>query len=472
MANITTKIVLRNDTLAAWQSANPVLLKGEIGLARLSGDLSSKYELRIGDGTSNWNSLSATNIIIPAENVSGLTETIASLSTSYYETTGDVSALTGNFVNGDIAVEKRTINGELQEFTAYRYDTTLTSDNKWRALDKNYNASNVYLDSNITMAGNYGNLGNFAHTENTVATISAEGWSVKEFFDKMFTGEEKYPAKATQSVGVSMSNATIEYGTDHAPVFTVTLSPGSYTYGSNSNTANGSTTGIKAEEYSVTYKLGQTNYTLTGDWNSQFTSTSNKSATLTGDSIENIKSKITFNSSNKLSATAAWTAAPDGTYNPLTNLKIEVKSDKLATYRVASGSTTATSGNNSYSITPHKPRFYMFTNAATTNPTAIDTYGSNVTLSNTFNKWCKSTDGKLTTSFTAPGSYFELFYAIPQNIKSSWTGVDGTGVNSLAVEAKSTITVTLANDETETYDLFIVRNAGAYSNKVCTMTFA
>jgi hypothetical protein len=255
----------------------------------------------------------------------------------------------------------------------------------------------------------------------------------------MFTGEELLPDKSSQGVSISMTNATVEYGKSHAPVFTVSLTPGSYTYGSNTNTANGSTTGIKAEECSMKYKIGETIYELTGDWNSsQFTNTNAKTKSLTGDAITNLTSTINFNSNNKLSATASWSAAPDGTYNPLTNLKIEVKSDKLAEYRAGSGSKTANSGTSTYAITVNKPRFYMFTNASTANPTSINTNDTNITTSNTINKWCKSIDGSLKTSFTSPSNaaYYELFYAIPANIKSSWTGVDGTGVNSLPVEAK------------------------------------
>lgn len=212
MANITTKIVLRNDTLSAWQNANPVLLKGEIGLARLSGDLSSKYELRIGDGTSNWNSLSATNIIIPAENVSGLTETIASLSTSYYETFDEVSTLTGNFVNGDIAVKKSVISGDLQEFTAYRYDSTLTGDNKWRALDKNYNAENVYFDENIVITQAFGKYGINSTTGR--GTLSCAGWSLKDLISNSFS-DAKSAGQNKPSVtwGNASDFGTVEAGT-------------------------------------------------------------------------------------------------------------------------------------------------------------------------------------------------------------------------------------------------------------------
>lgn len=54
MANervLDSKIQIRNDTAAAWKAANPVLLKGEIGI-----EIETR-KLKIGDGISQWNSL-------------------------------------------------------------------------------------------------------------------------------------------------------------------------------------------------------------------------------------------------------------------------------------------------------------------------------------------------------------------------------------------------------------------------------
>lgn len=48
---LTVKIALRNDTAANWTSANPVLLKGEIGIEI------DTNKFKVGDGTTNWVSL-------------------------------------------------------------------------------------------------------------------------------------------------------------------------------------------------------------------------------------------------------------------------------------------------------------------------------------------------------------------------------------------------------------------------------
>lgn len=51
MATLNTRIVLRNDSTENWASANPTLMKGEIGI-----DTDLK-KFKIGDGTTAWNDL-------------------------------------------------------------------------------------------------------------------------------------------------------------------------------------------------------------------------------------------------------------------------------------------------------------------------------------------------------------------------------------------------------------------------------
>lgn len=49
--NINARIQQRYDTAAHWTSANPVLLSGELGIESDTG------LIKIGDGSTNWNSL-------------------------------------------------------------------------------------------------------------------------------------------------------------------------------------------------------------------------------------------------------------------------------------------------------------------------------------------------------------------------------------------------------------------------------
>ena len=50
---MSSKILLRRDSLANWQSANPILGQGEPGLVTDS----NPYKLKLGDGQTAWNSL-------------------------------------------------------------------------------------------------------------------------------------------------------------------------------------------------------------------------------------------------------------------------------------------------------------------------------------------------------------------------------------------------------------------------------
>lgn len=170
---INTRILLRNDTLANWSGSDLALGKGEVALARLSGELSDKFEMRIGVGGKTWNELSDGGIMIPAENVVGLADAISQLSTSFYETT-DINELTDTYVNGDIAVEKKDIDGTHEQYTAYRW-SLVDGEYKWAALDGNYNADNVYFadDMKMTIA-----FGKYTVPASGSYTLSCSGKSV------------------------------------------------------------------------------------------------------------------------------------------------------------------------------------------------------------------------------------------------------------------------------------------------------
>ena len=317
MANIKTQIVLRNDSLSNWMRANPTLAKGEIGLAQLSGELSSKYELRIGDGVTDWNSLSATNIILPAENVVGLTETIAQLSTSYYETEGNVADLTGSFVNGDIAVEKRTINGALAEFTAYRYDSTLTGDNKWRALDKNYNAANVYFDENLTYTTG---LGVIAAPTGGSGTLSVAGKSVEDLF-KQILAQESLSISIDKTWGVDFSAGSItpkEVGTTitATPTYTfkITDIPNWASYGGIDE--NGNKVGQNATGSKLSAEIVGANGTIISAANQTAANNSLLTCTLP----TSVWSSSTFTDAGETKGLTAYWESTASTSKPVTNL--------------------------------------------------------------------------------------------------------------------------------------------------------
>ena len=205
---LTTRISLRNDYLSAWSSSTVKLNKGEVALARLDGD---KYEMRIGVGDKTWSELSSGGIVIPAANVEGLTDTISQLSTSYYET-GDITTLTGDYVNGDIAVEKKTIAEGKQTYSAYRW-SVVSGESKWVALDGCYNASNVYFDENLTYTTS---LGVIAAPTGGSGELATAGKSVEDLFKQILAKESTSLAidksSSVKSAFLSVATNTLESG--------------------------------------------------------------------------------------------------------------------------------------------------------------------------------------------------------------------------------------------------------------------
>ena len=78
MANVQTRIILRNDTLANWQSDSSLnLLTGEMAIATLPNGLA---EIRIGQG-GKWDT--ARKIYVAADQISGIVDTIKGNTNKY-----------------------------------------------------------------------------------------------------------------------------------------------------------------------------------------------------------------------------------------------------------------------------------------------------------------------------------------------------------------------------------------------------
>ena len=119
-----------------------------------------KVKMKIGNGATAWSALpyfgGAENQIYVGTLNEGETQAAA------------IERLVGgNEKNlGDIAIIKALINGTKYEYTAYVYNGSA-----WAAMDGNYNADNVYLNHEFTLAGNYKSIGNINKGSET--TISS-----------------------------------------------------------------------------------------------------------------------------------------------------------------------------------------------------------------------------------------------------------------------------------------------------------
>lgn len=226
MANktLTTQIILRNGTTSEWEASTKILKLGEVGID------TTKNEIRIGDGKNTWKDLKIAGadqaaiqaLIDQAEDKVTVVQagdgTIdEALATIAAPSQGDMAIVEQKF--GDVA----KADGTRTSRTAYSYDGE-----KWCAMDGNYNAENVYFDSDLTYTAP---IGVMTVPSSGAGKISAAGKNVKQVLDSILA-EEKNPVTTQPSASVTLKGGgTVEVGTHKNISYTASLSAGSYTYG-------------------------------------------------------------------------------------------------------------------------------------------------------------------------------------------------------------------------------------------------
>lgn len=294
--SVKVNIVLRHDTEQNWKIKNPVLLEGE---AAVSTD---NNLIKIGDGKSPWDALSYVNDAKTASHYEG--------DATENETDAEVIArvLADTAPNtDDIFIVKRVISGTKISRTVYVYDGE-----KWIACVGNYDAENVYFDSDLIATAP---IGTVTIPASGSATIAAEGKSVKQVLSAILA-QEKNPTATAPSATITLAQAGAkEVGTSVTPSYTTKFNAGSYTYGPE--------TGITVSSYSVSDGTA-TKETATGTFD----------PITVGDSTN-----------YKLSLTANYTAGAV----PKTNL-----GNDCAEKQIKAGKATANSG----AITGYRSFFY------------------------------------------------------------------------------------------------------------------
>ena len=236
MATLNTKIVLRNDLAATWASVNPKLLAGEIGIEKDTG------LMKIGDGENFWNDLEYANECDRAAHY----EVEATAAQSDEEAIAAKLTELGVAAKvDDIAIVKREIADGKKSHTAYIYNGEA-----WAALDGNYSAANVYLNEDVTVTTQTGEL--------KVNSVVEAGTSLQEMLVQMLS-QSKDPTKTNPSITsftVKDGSATdFEAGSTVTPKWESTFSAGSYTYKSTASkeTINPvSGTGVTATAWNIT----------------------------------------------------------------------------------------------------------------------------------------------------------------------------------------------------------------------------
>ena len=174
----------------------------------------------------------------------------------------------------------------------------------------------------------------------------------------------------------------------------------------------------------------------------------------------------TANAETYLSGGATYTYTATANYTegavPKNNIGADDPGNKIPAGSF-SDSKTAT-------FTGYYPAYYAFTTSPKANPTALAANNGNVTVDGV--TYTRELNSFGRTTFTTSSKWYELFYLVPQVKKNSsgWKGKDSNNVD-LAVEAKTTATVTFLDGTTATYNVYVVRNAAQYGATTCTMTF-
>ena len=177
---LKTRILLRNDTATAWTNANPVLMKGEIGIE------TDTNKFKIGDGLTAWSALSYVGTQV--------------------EVTGEGEVITGASVSA---------NGTL----------TLTRGKLY--LD------DVLLEAPLTYTAPIGVLTVPSSGSGKIGEPKEEGQKVT-LLDALneILATAKDPTVTNPSVSISLTDAkAYEVGTEFTPSYSVSFNAGSYQYG-------------------------------------------------------------------------------------------------------------------------------------------------------------------------------------------------------------------------------------------------
>ena len=399
MAELKTRIILRNDTTADWEVVKAddayKLLKGEIGIEFVE---SGSPKMKIGDGTSTWEALpyfggTATELF----------ETTLNAGETHSEAIAKVTS--GAKINsGDFVVVKEVVGTDKYQYTAYVYAA-----DAWKALDGNYNAENVYFDKDLTITADVGVQKIEATGSKTLATT---GKNVKQVLDLLFA-EEKDPSVTQPSVAITLTGAGAkEVGTSVTPSYSVAFNSGKYEFGPE--------TGVTAT-YAVSDTASHSATTATGSF-----------AAFTVEPTTNYK----------VSVTATHTAGAD----PVSNL-----GNGRGDLKITAGEKTATSA----AITGYRGWFQGYYNgtqaladATTITSAQLRAFGvKNGTFNTTMN-----TNKMQQMFFAAPAGTVKTLTVsnavngAPQTVKKTTVPVEGAN-NYQAID----------------YDLYYVANATAES---------
>ena len=396
MAQIKTRIALRNDSTANWQAnSDVVLMKGEMGIEFTDA---GETKMKLGDGLKTWAQLDYFGGETDVHQAQVYQADLA-------EGEDDIAAITrvvGENVlfEGDMAIVKSTI-GEAITYTAYVYN-----DSKWQAMNGNYNANNVYFDRDLFTTKEIG----YITLQNGSAHIPSTGKNLTDTWEQIFVKEENPTVTKPAVSFTQVTTGSYEVGTSLTPSYNAKMSAGSYQYGP--------ATGLTANSWNVNLRKGNTAV------QNKTTASGTFSAIVLADG-----------DSYTINAEASY----DDAAIPVTN-----KGNPYVEGQIKAGRVNQTSST----ISCYRNTFY----GTTANKDSLDS--PTIRALNKTNKALKAGDS---VTITLPVGAVRVVFAYPATLRDITSVKDINGLNAEIVSAfkKETITVAGAgNDAGISYKVF------------------
>ena len=439
---LTTRILLRTDTSARWAQFDPVLLRGEFAITLDEGQAP---KIKIGvDGIKKWSEIdyvvdvdTLVNTLVVNETLLNKIESVAedkvneglaNVGSAVYQVSA-LSEITATPKQGDIAIVSRTIADDKVELTAYVYDGAKS---EWVAMDGNYDAGNVYFNSDLVFTSPVGTVEIPASGS---TTVEAAGRSVQDVLAEIFAKEDSQNLRETNpSLSVSTSNQYVEIGATVTPSFATSFEDGKYKFGPEP-------TGVAVVEDSYVVSNNKTSETVL--------SASGSFADYT----------FTDVSSYKVTAKCNTTAGN----NPKSNIGKEYSAQAFAAI-------TDLTATEKTIFTSYKPNFYGYTTSANKLAT-ID----NTTLTSDFIRGLQNNQKQTAapvTSYEIKEGWYQFFYAMPAGRKTTLTAKDGNNI-TFTVDKVANVTVKHEGDAQSTdYVVFCINNAAQYGATKIQMAWA
>ena len=355
------------------------------------------------------------------ETAANATETITTLEITDSTTDTTKLATIQNPKKNDMAIIKRLLTSGKYSHTAYVYNGTA-----WEAMDGNYDASNVYLTTDILLAGNYTSVGNINKTNaSTSKDAGWEGMSIAGILENIFTKDQDPTINVPTISLTATGSKTAEVGTTYSlPTATLKItSAGTYGYGSATKDENGNLTNKNktATDAKVPFTVASVECSTTGESNAA-TSVLEKNGTVTLTVKKNTAKEEVIDTSELIigdtattynfSAEATYPGFPAtgytyadiegrNVYYPLTNLQKEYTGNN-SNYNTIKTGTTLTK-TTSATMTGWRNYWYGYVKTAYDNNTQNIIARDSTTNVVTFNGTALTAGGSAVASGYLPG---------------------------------------------------------------------